>query len=150
VDEFKFRKKVSYGFIFYESELADAKFLKRVRKSLLNSKPKKWSDCVKLISEVIKAEEYKFIDTNEHISGNLIFLTYGGSHAYGTATQNSDIDIRGCAFNRKSDLLGLSNFEQLVEETTDTTVYSFNKLISLLLNVNPYDGQRNSDRKKGG
>ena len=92
---------------------------------------------MKPINEVIKAEKYKFINTDEHISGNLIFLTYGGSHAYGTATPISDVDIRGCAFNRKSDLLGMSNFEQLVEETTDTTIYSFNKLISLLLNVNP-------------
>ena len=92
---------------------------------------------MKPISEVIKSEEYKFININEHIENNIIFITYGGSHSYGTATPNSDIDIRGCAFNRKSDLLGLSNFEQLVEETTDTTIYSFNKLISLLLNVNP-------------
>ena len=98
-------------------------------------KTKKWSDCVKPISEVIKVDKYKFINSNEHINENLIFLTYGGSRAYGTATPNSDIDIRGCAFNRKSDLLGMSNFEQLVEETTDTTIYSFNKLISLLLNV---------------
>lgn len=47
------------------------------------------------------------------------------------------MDIRGCALNSPSDLLGLSNFEQLVHTQTDTTVYSFNKLISLLLNCNP-------------
>jgi len=43
-----------------------------------------------------------------------MFLVYGGSHAYGTSTPTSDIDIRGCAFNRKQELLGLSSFEQVV------------------------------------
>jgi predicted nucleotidyltransferase len=50
---------------------------------------------------------------------------------------NSDIDIRGCAFNPKSDLIGMSSFEQVVETTTDTTIYSFNKLVGLFLNANP-------------
>lgn len=37
----------------------------------------------------------------------------------------------------RSDLLGLSAFEQVVNTETDTTIYSFNKLISLLINCNP-------------
>ncbi|MCL2045570.1 MAG: nucleotidyltransferase domain-containing protein [Oscillospiraceae bacterium] len=89
------------------------------------------------INEIIKGKEYDFLRTNEHLKGRLIFLTYGGSHAYGTNTPKSDIDIRGVAFNRKSDLVGLSSFEQVVDEATDTTVYSFNKLISLLCSMNP-------------
>ena len=35
------------------------------------------------------------------------------------------------------DILTNQNFEQFVNEQTDTTIYSFNKLVSLLLNVNP-------------
>jgi predicted nucleotidyltransferase len=66
-----------------------------------------------------------------------MFLTLGGSHAYGTSTPTSDVDIRGCTMNNASEIVGLSNFEQFVETTTDTTVYSFNKFISLLLNCNP-------------
>ena len=89
------------------------------------------------INEIIKTKEYEFLKTNEYLKDNLIFLVYGGSHAYGTATPNSDIDIRGCAFNKKTDLLGLSKFEQVIEERTDTAIYSFNKLINLLINVNP-------------
>ena len=89
------------------------------------------------INEIIKQPEYDFLRTNEHLKDKLIFLTFGGSHAYGTNTPDSDIDIRGVAFNRKSDLIGLSNFEQVVNESTDTTVYSFNKIINLLCNVNP-------------
>lgn len=47
------------------------------------------------------------------------------------------MDVRGCALNSPSDLIGLTNFEQVVHTETDTTIYSFNKLVSLLLNCNP-------------
>ena len=92
---------------------------------------------MKTINEIIKTDDYAFLNTNEHLKGKLIFLTFGGSHAYGTSTPASDIDIRGCVFNSRSDLIGLSNFEQVVETNTDTTIYSFNKLVGLFLNVNP-------------
>ena len=39
--------------------------------------------------------------------------------------------------NSQSDLLGLSNFEQVVNTQTDTTIYGFNKLVGLLLSCNP-------------
>jgi predicted nucleotidyltransferase len=66
-----------------------------------------------------------------------MFLTLGGSHAYGTNNESSDVDIRGCAMYNASEIVGLSNFEQFINTETDTTVYSFNKLIGLLLNCNP-------------
>ena len=40
-------------------------------------------------------------------------------------------------FNSRKDLLGRSNFEQVIDNETDTTIYSFNKLVSLLENCNP-------------
>ena len=89
------------------------------------------------INEIIKKKEYEFIYKDEHLRNRLIFLTFGGSHAYGTSIPTSDIDIRGCAFDRKSDLIGLSEFEQVIETNTDTTIYSFRKLINLFLNANP-------------
>ena len=89
------------------------------------------------IQEIISGKEYEFIRTNEHLKDKLIFLVFGGSHAYGTSTPTSDIDIRGCTFNNKADLIGMSNFEQVVETETDTTIYSFTKLVTLLLNTNP-------------
>jgi len=92
---------------------------------------------VNMINDIITKKEYGFLDTYEHLKGKLIFLTFGGSHAYGTATPDSDVDVRGCAFNSKADLIGMSEFEQVVETNTDTTIYSFNKLISLLVNTNP-------------
>lgn len=89
------------------------------------------------IKKIIDSVEYDFLRTNEHLKDKIVFLTLGGSHAYGTNIETSDVDIRGCALNRPSDLIGLTNFEQVVNEKTDTTIYSFNKLISLLLNCNP-------------
>lgn len=92
---------------------------------------------VEQIKEMVSGESYDFLRTNEHLRGKIIFLTLGGSYAYGTNVATSDVDVRGCALNSRTDLLGLSNFEQVVNTETDTTVYSFNKLVSLLLNCNP-------------
>ncbi|MCL1809251.1 MAG: nucleotidyltransferase domain-containing protein [Clostridiales bacterium] len=89
------------------------------------------------IKEVVIGKEYEFLRTNKHLKDKLVFLTFGGSHAYGTATAESDVDIRGCAFNSREDLIGLGSFEQVVDTNTDTTVYGFNKLVSLFANVNP-------------
>lgn len=89
------------------------------------------------IREMLQSPAYEFLRNNEHLKDKIIFLTLGGSYSYGTNVETSDVDIRGCALNSRSDLLGLSNFEQVVHTGTDTTVYSFNKLVSLLLNCNP-------------
>lgn len=86
---------------------------------------------------VISDPSYDFLRTNPHLSGKIIFLTLGGSYAYGTNVEGSDIDIRGCALNGMSDIVGLTNFEQFVNETTDTTIYAFNKLLKLLISCNP-------------
>lgn len=88
----------------------------------------------KLVNE---DKSYAFLKTNEHLGDRIVFLTLGGSHAYGTNVESSDVDVRGCAMNSATDLLGLTNFEQVVETNTDTTVYAFNKLIPLLMSCNP-------------
>ena len=89
------------------------------------------------IKSILKTEAYDFLRTNPMLNRNVIMLTLGGSHAYGTNVDTSDIDIRGCALNSKKEILLGRNFEQFTNDTTDTVIYSFNKLISLLSNVNP-------------
>ena len=60
-----------------------------------------------------------------------------GSYGYGTNWEGSDIDLRGATLNFPSDLIGLTSFDQYEDPNTDTVIYSFNKLINLILNCNP-------------
>jgi len=89
------------------------------------------------IYEVIKTPEYNFLRTNEHLKENILFLTLGGSHAYGTNIEGSDIDIRGVALPTRREIITGDSFEQVLNEPTDTTIYEFRKLVSLLSNCNP-------------
>lgn len=81
--------------------------------------------------------EYDFLKTNPHLGDNIILLGLGGSHAYGTNIETSDLDVRGCALNGKAEILANDKFEQFVNTETDTTIYAFNKLITLLSSCNP-------------
>ena len=92
---------------------------------------------IEQIKEMVNGSAYDFLRTNEHLGRKIIFLTLGGSYSYGPNVETSDVDVRGCAWNSESDLLGLTSFEQVVNTQTDTTIYAFNKLVSLLLNCNP-------------
>ena len=76
------------------------------------------------IEKKVCSEEYEFLVENEHLGDNIILLGLGGGYAYGTNTENSDLDVRGCALNSKMDILTNQNFEQFVNEQTDTTIYS--------------------------
>lgn len=93
------------------------------------------------IKEAVKQKEYDFLKENKHLGSNTILLTLGGSHAYGmdvnTKEYVSDIDLRGVALNNKEEILLGKDFEQVVEIDTDTTVYSFNKILQLLKSNNP-------------
>lgn len=87
--------------------------------------------------EILKQPEYSFLKENPHLGNNICLLGMGGSIAYGTNLPTSDVDIRGIAVNTKADLLGMSNFEQVLDSPTDTCIYSMNKIFKLLLNCNP-------------
>ncbi|APH20950.1 DNA polymerase beta superfamily protein [Clostridium botulinum] len=89
------------------------------------------------IKQKLNSKEYDFLRNNEHLGNNIILLTTGGSHAYGTNVESSDLDIRGIATERIEELIGLSSFEQFENKETDTTIYALNKVIKLMLNCNP-------------
>ena len=88
-------------------------------------------------TKLLKLPEYDFLKSNQHLGKNIILLGLGGSHAYGTNVESSDVDIRGIALNTKEEILGSTNFEQVVNNETDTTIYSFRKIVSLLTSCNP-------------
>ena len=81
--------------------------------------------------------EYSFLKTDPKLGDNIIMLGLGGSYAYGTNNENSDIDLRGIALNNARDILSDNKFEQIVNNVLDVTVYSFDKIIKLLCNCNP-------------
>lgn len=87
--------------------------------------------------ELLKRPEYEFLKTNEHLGDNIILLALGGSHAYGLNTPTSDLDIRGIAIEKPEEIIGYKTFEQFIEPNTDTTIYSFNKMVDLLMANNP-------------
>lgn len=89
------------------------------------------------IKESLKKPEYNFLQNDPHLGEDIILLGLGGSHAYGTNVEGSDIDIRGIALNSKEEVLLGKDFEQVVERNTDTVIYSFNKMIKLLIDGNP-------------
>lgn len=86
---------------------------------------------------LIQSKEYDFLRADRRLGRRIMVLGPGGSYAYGTNNENSDIDIRGITLNLPSDILGLTEFEQYEDQETDTVVYSFNKMVGLLLECNP-------------
>lgn len=85
----------------------------------------------------IERKEYTFLQENENLGDNIILLGVGGSRAYGMDRDGSDFDWRGVATNRKRNILLGKDFEQVVDIETDTTIYSFDKIIKLLCGCNP-------------
>jgi hypothetical protein CLOSPO_02627 len=89
------------------------------------------------IKEKLKSKEYDFLRTDKHLGKNIIFLTTGGSYAYGTNVETSDLDIRGIAVETSNEILGSAIFEQFEDRKTDTVVYALRKILKLMLNCNP-------------
>ena len=86
------------------------------------------------LEEILNDPKYKWL---EEYKDRLCFITLGGSYAYGTNIETSDIDVRGVLLPTKEELIGVKHFEQKLDEETDTCLYEFNKFIKLVCNCNP-------------
>ncbi len=86
---------------------------------------------------LINKPEYDFLKTHPRLGKHIILLGLAGSYSYGTNNENSDIDVRGITLNQKSDLIGMTSYEQYSDDYTDTVIFSFQKIIQLLLACNP-------------
>lgn len=93
----------------------------------------------KPVKDIIKEKEYDFLQSNINLGNNIILLGLGGSYAYGIEKSDgtSDLDIRGISLNKKEEILLNKDFEQVCDKNTDTTIYSFSKMIELLTKQNP-------------
>ena len=107
------------------------------------------------INEIIAQPEYDFLRNEERLGKNIVFLTFGGSKAYGLSTPQSDTDIRGVIMPLRSDLLGADlimreqdkgndklifgygGFEQYLDRETDTYLYVLRKIFGLFSKCNP-------------
>lgn len=49
------------------------------------------------IKNMVSSEEYNFLRNNDHLGDRIIPppIGLGGSHAYGTNNETSDLDVRG-------------------------------------------------------
>ncbi|MBQ9251393.1 MAG: nucleotidyltransferase domain-containing protein [Clostridia bacterium] len=68
--------------------------------------------------KMINEPEYNFLRANEHLGKRIMLLGLSGSYGYGTNREGSDVDFRGVALQKPSDILGLTEFEQYKAEKT--------------------------------
>ncbi|MEG1299562.1 MAG: nucleotidyltransferase domain-containing protein [Erysipelotrichaceae bacterium] len=96
---------------------------------------------------LLATEDYDFLRKEPQLNDNLILLVVGGSRAYGTNNEDSDVDIRGITLDLPKDILGRGTgnsdvrsnerFEQFLDKKTDTVIYTLSKFIEMALGGNP-------------
>lgn len=67
----------------------------------------------------------------------IIFECITGSHLYGMATPESDVDMRGVCLEGEIDIYGLGNFEQFEQKFPDRVIYGLQKFARLAAGSNP-------------
>jgi uncharacterized protein len=74
----------------------------------------------------------------DHSDPSLLFECVSGSHLYGTATAESDLDLRGIFAVPTVDYLGLQvPLNQIADARNDIVFYSLRRVIELLSSANP-------------
>lgn len=67
-------------------------------------------------------DEGAIVNIPEWVRNNTIHRIVAGSHLYGTARPDSDIDIRGVCLAPVETLIGLSQFKQYQKENADWVI----------------------------
>ena len=79
---------------------------------------------------LMNTSEYDFLRTNERLGDRIMLLGLGGSYAYGTNNESSDIDFRGVTLMMPSDILGLTEFEQYEDDHRLRVICNSNVVIT--------------------
>lgn len=89
--------------------------------------------------QFLDQKEYFFLREDDRFTNDrLALLTYGGSHAYGTNKEGSDVDLRGIYLPTKKEILSMTYEDKpFTDKITDTVVYPLKQIIELLCNCNP-------------
>jgi hypothetical protein len=94
------------------------------------------STLLKKVKDIIRSANS---EQGEWIFDNVILLHYGGSLLYGTATENSDIDIRGVTIAPNSYWVGAKKFDhfEYQDDSIDISILDIRKFISNITRVSP-------------
>lgn len=85
----------------------------------------------------LEKQQLEYVN-NAQKSNRIALLTYGGSYAYGTNVEGSDVDVRGIMLPSKNEILSMTCSEEaLVDTNTDTVIYPLKQMVKLLCNANP-------------
>ena len=87
----------------------------------------------------LREKEYDFLRADRFNKENPIcLLTLGGSYAYGTNVEGSDIDLRGVYLNSKQEILSMRcKNKPYTPSDSDSVIYPLKQIIGLLHNSNP-------------
>lgn len=91
------------------------------------------------MTNAIEMLQWKWYKGNlDWLKNGTIFLTRGGSHAYGTNLPSSDEDFRGVCIPPRQYFTGFANvFEQMVQKDPDLTIFDIRKFFKLTAACNP-------------
>lgn len=67
----------------------------------------------------------------------IVFECLSGSHAYGLATPESDVDVKGVFVLPEEEFYGLNYVSQVSDETNDIVYYELKRFVELLSRSNP-------------
>ena len=81
--------------------------------------------------------QFEYTGNLKWLPGSVIYFTRHGSHAYGTALPESDMDIRGVCIAPRRYHLGFERFDEHEQKVPDLKIFELRKFVELALDVNP-------------